>query len=384
MKKICLLGASGSVGSSSLKIIRKFSEFFELHSFSVHSGIDTAKSIIEEFSPRFLVVSSDSVDRTILGSKLGKTEILYGSSFLETIVSEPDVDVVLTAIVGSAGLLPTVAAIRAGKKIAIANKETLVTSGPYIKKLLKTSKSSLIPVDSEHNALFQLLEGRSPDFIHSITLTASGGPFRELALDKFSSITLEDALQHPTWKMGPKITIDSAGMINKGLEVIEAHYLFDLDYDKIEVVVHPESIVHGLIETKDGASILYASYPDMIFPVAHALFYPSETPKRLIESKAFSWKNLRFWAPESERYPGLKLAYQAGKNGGTAPAIFNAANEEAVQWFIEKQISFTMIPKLIERALETIPVNFPEDLESYIEADKKARQIVRKFIKGVL
>lgn len=242
----------------------------------------------------------------------------------------------------------------------------------------------MIPVDSEHNALFQLLEGRSPDFIHSITLTASGGPFRELALDKFSSITLEDALQHPTWKMGPKITIDSAGMINKGLEVIEAHYLFDLDYDKIEVVVHPESIVHGLIETKDGASILYASYPDMIFPVAHALFYPSETPKRLIESKAFSWKNLRFWAPESERYPGLKLAYQAGKNGGTAPAIFNAANEEAVQWFIEKQISFTMIPKLIERALETIPVNFPEDLESYIEADKKARQIVRKFIKGVL
>lgn len=375
MKKISLLGASGSVGTTTIKIIRKFREDFQLHSFSVHSSIDIAKNIIEEFSPEYLVIT-DSTQK--IGDKFQNTKILYGYDSLSEIVALPEVDIVVTAIVGSIGAMPTISAIKANKKIAIANKETLVTFGPYIQKLLSKSQSKLVPVDSEHNAIFQLLENQKLDSIKSITLTASGGSFRDYPLEKLSSVTVAEALNHPTWKMGKKITIDSAGLVNKGLEIIEAHFLFGLPYEKIKVVVHPESIVHGMIEQIDGAVMLYASKPDMSFPVAHALFYPEPTKKELEIFTPVEWKSLNFREADTKRYPALQLAYETGKSGGTAPAIFNAANEEAVDLFLKEKISFLEIPKLIEKTLSKIPILAGNELEEYLEAETKAREFVKR------
>ncbi|HNN82424.1 MAG TPA: 1-deoxy-D-xylulose-5-phosphate reductoisomerase, partial [Leptospiraceae bacterium] len=232
--------------------------------------------------------------------------------------------------------------------------------------------------DSEHNALFQLVESQKKENIASLTLTASGGSFRDLPLEKLKNVTVEEALNHPTWKMGPKITVDSAGLINKGLEVIEAHFLFGIPYENIEVVIHPESIVHGMLTLIDGATLMYASHPDMIYPIAHSLFYPKMTPKVLIESKPPKWKKLNFWEPNAKRYPALALAYETGKKGGTAPALFNAANEEAVNLFLNKKIQFTQIPEKIDSVLQSIPIEYPEALEPFLEADRKAREWVRE------
>lgn len=376
MKQICLLGASGSVGDSTLKVLRIYKDKFQLHSFSVHSNLQKAKSIIEEFYPNLLVVSDPHADRSVLGKIYKGCEVLYGEDHLEEIASQQGVEIVVTAIVGAIGVYPTLAAIRAGKKIAIANKETLVTFGPYIQELLKKFPSILIPVDSEHNALFQLLEGKSRHSIRSLVLTASGGPFRERDASTLVDVTVEEALNHPTWKMGPKITVDSAGLVNKSLEVIEAHFLFGFSYDQIEVVIHPESIVHGILEFVDGSTTMYASHPDMVFPVAHSLYYPEFTPTILIERKPHSYKSLRFFEPDLNRYPSLNLAYAAGRKGGTAPAIFNAANEAAVELFLQKRIKFTDIPKSIDKALQTIPIQFPSELDGYLEADSLARKLV--------
>ncbi len=377
MQRLCLLGASGSVGESTLKVLRLFPEVFELYSFSVNSNLEKAKSIIEEFSPSYAVITSDEVDKTVLGSRFRNTRVLYGASNMSEIVKMTPVHIVVTAVVGSLGVLPTIAAIEAKKKIAIANKETLVTFGPYINSLLEKYKVTLVPVDSEHNALFQLVESQKRENISSLTLTASGGSFRDLPIDKLKNVTVEEALNHPTWKMGPKITIDSAGLVNKGLEVIEAHFLFGFPYEKIEVVIHPESIVHGMIELIDGATLMYASHPDMIYPIAHSLFYPKLTPKQLIESKPPKWKKLNFWEPNLKRYPALTLAYETGKKGGTAPALFNAANEEAVSLFLNHKIQFTQIPEKIDSVLQSIAVEYPEELEAFMQADMKAREFIR-------
>jgi 1-deoxy-D-xylulose-5-phosphate reductoisomerase len=376
MKNICLLGASGSVGESTLKVLRQFPEKFKLHSFSVHSNLQKAKSIILEFYPKNLVVSGTNVDKNFLGKNFEGCNVLYGEEYLDEIVCHSEIHTVVTAIVGAIGIYPTLSAIRACKKIAIANKETLVTFGPYIQNLLKKFPSTLIPVDSEHNALFQLLEGKPKTSIRSLILTASGGPFREREISTLNKVTVEEALKHPTWKMGPKITIDSAGLINKSLEVIEAHFLFNLTYEQIEVVVHPESIVHGIVEFVDGSTTMYASHPDMVFPVAHSLFYPEFTPNILVERKPDSYPALHFFKPDTKRYPALNLAYQAGKKGGTAPAIFNAANEVAVELFLNKKIRFTQIPEKIDFALQMIPITFPEELDGFLEADSLARKLV--------
>jgi 1-deoxy-D-xylulose-5-phosphate reductoisomerase len=377
MQRICLLGASGSVGESTLKVLRLFPESFQLYSFSVNSNLDKAKAIIEEFNPSYAVITSEEVDKSVMGSRYKNTRVLYGAGGMSEIVKMTPVHIVVTAVVGSLGVNPTIAAIEAKKKIAIANKETLVTFGPYINTLLEKYKVTLVPVDSEHNALFQLVESQKRENIASLTLTASGGSFRDLPLEKLKNVTVEEALNHPTWKMGPKITIDSAGLVNKGLEVIEAHFLFGFPYDKIEVVIHPESIVHGMIELIDGATLMYASHPDMIYPIAHSLFYPKLTPKVLIESKPPKWKKLNFWEPNAKRYPALALAFETGKKGGTAPALFNAANEEAVNLFLTHKIQFSEIPEKIDSVLQSIVVEYPEELEPFLEADRKAREFVR-------
>lgn len=376
---VCLLGASGSVGESTLKVLRAYPEKFRLHSFSVHSNLEKAKEIQKEFSPDFICVSSNFADVRVLGNKLGKTQILYGESALCELVREPEVEIVITAVVGSVGLRPTIAAITSGKKLGIANKETLVTSGPLIQSLITKHNTKVVPVDSEHNALFQLLESLNPNSVEKIILTASGGAFRDLSVEQLSSVTKEQALHHPTWNMGPKITIDSNGMINKGLEVIEAHFLFGIPYDKIGVVIHPQSIAHGIVELKDGASFIYASYPDMIFPIAHSLFYPEPVPKVLRSYSAKDWEKLEFREPDLKRYPGLGLAFEAGRVGGTAPCIFNAANEVAVELFLKDEIRFIEIPNYIRETLDEIQVEFPSSLEEYEEADRIARETVRNL-----
>ncbi|RHX80578.1 1-deoxy-D-xylulose-5-phosphate reductoisomerase [Leptospira yasudae] len=376
---VCLLGASGSVGESTLKVLRAYPEEFRLHSFSVHSNLDKALSIQKEFSPEFICVSSETADKSVLGNKIGKTQILYGESALSEIVREPDVQIVITAIVGSVGLRPTIAAIVSGKRLGIANKETLVTSGPLINSLIAKHKTKVVPVDSEHNALFQLLESVNQNALEKIILTASGGSFRDMPIEQLASVTKEQALHHPTWSMGPKITVDSNGMINKGLEVIEAHFLFGVPYEKIGVVIHPQSIAHGIIELRDGASFVYASYPDMIFPIAHSLFHPEPVPKVLRSHPAKDWGKLEFREPDLKRYPGLGLAFAAGKAGGTGPCIFNAANEAAVELFLKDEIRFVEIPDYIRAALDEIPIDFPEALEEYEEVDRIARETVRNL-----
>ncbi|PKA03039.1 1-deoxy-D-xylulose-5-phosphate reductoisomerase, partial [Leptospira ellisii] len=376
---VCLLGASGSVGESTLKVLRAFPEEFKLHSCSVHSNVDKALAIQKEFSPEFICVSGENADKTVLGNKIGKTQILYGESALSEIVREPEVQIVITAVVGAVGLRPTIAAIEAGKRLGIANKETLVTSGPFINSLIEKHKTIVVPVDSEHNALFQLLESVNKNALEKIILTASGGSFRDFSAEQLASVTKEQALHHPTWNMGPKITVDSNGMINKGLEVIEAHFLFGVPYEKIGVVIHPQSIAHGIVELKDGASFVYASYPDMIFPIAHSLFYPEPVPKVLRSHSAKDWGKLEFREPDPARFPGLKLAFEAGRAGGTAPCIFNAANEAAVELFLKDRIRFVEIPDYISAALDEIPIERPTSLEGYEEADRIARETVRNL-----
>ncbi|TGN21072.1 1-deoxy-D-xylulose-5-phosphate reductoisomerase [Leptospira idonii] len=381
---VCVLGISGSVGQSSLKVLRSFPESFRLTAFSVHSNLKIAETLIEEFRPEVVCLTSES-HLGVWGDKKGGTRIVYGEQGLNEIVSLSSVDTVVTAIVGAAGAIPTITAIKAKKKIAIANKETLVTFGPYINRLVKECGVSMVPVDSEHNALFQLLEKEDRSNIKAITLTASGGSFRDLPIEDLPNVSIKQALNHPTWSMGPKITVDSAGLVNKGLEVIEAHFLFGFSYDEIEVVIHPQSLTHGIIETLDGACLQYTSAPDMIFPVAHALFYPNKTPKLLAEKKPFSWKELTFRDPDPARYPALALAFQAGRTGGSAPAVFNAANEVAVQLFLEEKIPFIQIPRIIEDALNEIPNTFPQDWQGFLEKDNETRLSVnKKYSKGVV
>lgn len=382
MKNVCLLGASGSVGQSTLRVIRMFPDKFRLRSFSVNRNIQAAKSIIEEFKPDFVNITSKNIETSELKNKYQDSSIIYGEEGMVEIATQSQVDIVVTAVVGSVGIKPTIESIKKNKKIALANKETLVTFGPCIKNLLNEYKDSqIIPVDSEHNSLFQLIESQNKESIENVTLTASGGPFRDLPLDEFKNIQVEDALNHPTWKMGPKITVDSAGMINKALEVIEAHFLFGIPYNNIKVVIHPESIVHGLLGLKDGAYLMYASHPDMIYPITHSLFHPKINTELLIKKDPVSWKKLTFFEVEKERYPAFPLAYQAGMEGGTAPAIFNAANEEAVANFLSNKIKFTDIPNLIDHSLQTVPAVSSFNFEEYFEADIKARKSVQEKLK---
>jgi 1-deoxy-D-xylulose-5-phosphate reductoisomerase len=377
MINISLLGASGSVGESCLKVIDRFPDKLKLLNCSIHSNLKKGLEIITKYSPEYLVITDPNVDKDFLGTKKNSTTILYGDTFLNEIVAFQEIDIVVTAIVGAVGIHPTVSAIKANKKIGIANKETLVTFGPYIKSLLKQSKSELIPVDSEHNALFQLIEHKKKENINCITLTASGGSFRDFPVEDLKNVTVEQALKHPTWKMGPKITIDSASLVNKSLEVIEAHFLFDMPYEKIEIVIHPESIVHGIVENKDGSVEMYASHPDMIFPVAHSIFYPNSIPEILIERKPSSFKNLTFKEVDYKRYPALPLAIQSGKTGGTAPCIYNAANEVAVELFLKQEIKFLEITDIIEKTLNKIPISYPESLEEFLEIDSLARKTAK-------
>ena len=368
-KRIALLGATGSIGSSTLDVIKHLG--LELVAFSFHSNVERAQKIIEEFHPRFAVCTSDKPVSL-------KIETLHGVEGLEFVASLEDVDTVLVATAGTIGVFPTLAAIKKGKRVALANKETLVSFGPIVKKTLSKHKGEIIPVDSEHSAIFQLLDGRKEE-VKSIYLTASGGPFRRTPAEELENVRPEDALKHPTWSMGKKITIDSATMINKGLEIIEAHYLFDMPPENIKVIVHPQSIIHGMVELKDGAWLAHMSFPDMRIPIQYALTYPERLPSPVRPFNPFEKPELTFEKPDMERFPGLRIAYEVLKEGRELPTIFNAANEEAVYMFLDGKLKFTQIPELIKRVLDSNPGFDHNSLDGLLKADKWARKKAKEL-----
>ena len=380
-QSLCLLGASGSVGGTAIRYLRR-SPSIALESVSVHSSIDRLEQLIQEFALRRVCIShEDAFDYAIEGlrSRYPDVDFFRGADGLVEMVQQSAADTVLTAVVGACGIRATVAGIEAGKKIALANKETLVTAGPAIQALPAFAENSgstacIVPVDSEHSSLFQLLEGQNFGHVHKILLTASGGPFRDWDAERIRRARREEVLNHPTWTMGPKITVDSAGMINKGLELIEARFLFSCQPDQLDVRIHRDSIVHAMIQMTDGSFHLSCSQPDMIFPVAHTLHYPEAVPVQHQEmSFPEAWPALSFEVVDDVRFPGFGLCRKAMEEGGTAPAILNAANEVAVDAFLRERISFSEIPEWIDRALQEQTIRNTTDLEELIQADEKTR-----------
>jgi 1-deoxy-D-xylulose-5-phosphate reductoisomerase len=337
-KKIIILGATGSIGTQALDIIRHQSEYFEVVGLSANKNEEALSSLAEEFG--------------VKNTALSKGE----SVPLIELVESVEADLVLVAVAGTAGLFPTLAAIRSGKDIALANKETLVMAGEWVMNEVKRNGVKMIPVDSEHSAIFQCLNGIKREDISKIILTCSGGPFLGKTKNDLTNVTAQDALKHPTWSMGAKISIDSATLVNKGFEVIEAHHLFGLDYDQIEVRVHPQSIVHGMVELKDGNTLMQASNPDMRIPINHALHYPNRVllnhEALTLSPTTFIDQKLEFLLPDDETFEGLKLAYEVGRRGGMAPAIFNVVNDQAVHEFLKGEISFLEIYEKIKVAIE--------------------------------
>lgn len=380
MKKISLLGATGSIGQQTLDVLRTHPEQFELVAFSVGQQVDAARAIAREFSVPLLSVANQA-DVKALQEDLPSTEVVWGSEGLVAVASESGADLLVNAVLGSVGLQPTLRAIEKGITIAIANKETLVTAGHLVMAAAKKHNVAILPVDSEHSALFQALNGENPKQIKKLVITASGGSFRDKTRAELEGVTVQDALNHPNWSMGSKITIDSATMMNKGLEVIEAHVLFDMPYSSIDVVLHRESIIHSMIEFVDTSVMAQLGTPDMRVPIQYALTYPDRLP--LPQAKSLDLVEigkLHFEKMDLKRYKALHLAIEAGKAGGTATTVLNAANEAAVALFLQQKISFLAIDSFIEKALEAHTVTANPTLETILTVDAETRRFVEKMV----
>jgi len=380
MKKLLILGSTGSIGINTLNVIRNFPEKFSVSALTVNTRIDLLEPQIKEFTPEFVVVK-DKALAAELAKRIGKTtKVLAGNEGLIEAASVLDYDIFIGALVGFAGLVPTIEAIKRGKRIALANKETLVVAGEFVKNLAGKYKAEIIPVDSEHSAIFQCMAGESPDQVEKLILTASGGPFREMKKEEFNEVRVKDALNHPNWKMGNKITIDSATMMNKGLEVIEAHWLFNLPKEKIDVVIHPQSIIHSMVQFVDGSIKAQMGLPDMKLPIQYALCYPERLPNKYPRTNWSEITSLTFSQPDLNKFVCLKLAYDSLQSGGTAPCTLNAANEIAVEKFLKKEIKFSDIPVLICSALDHFDNHIHPDLETIIEQDNKTRRYVTGLV----
>ena len=376
MKKILILGSSGSIGVNTLKVIRNFSDKFCVAGLTVNSRIDVLEQQIKEFHPEFVVVTDVSKAK-VLKSKIGNTcEILSGNDELLKAASEKDYDILLGAMVGFAGLAPTLEAIKRGKRIALANKETLVVAGELVTKLVSENSAEIIPVDSEHSAIYQCLVGENLNEVEKLIITASGGPFLNKDKSFFENASVDEALNHPNWKMGSKITIDSATMMNKGLEVIEAYWLFGLTVEKIDVVIHPQSIIHSMVQFVDGSIKAQLGLPDMKLPIQYALTFPERLQNDFKRTDFAAINNLTFFKLDFNKFECLKLAFDVLNAGGTSPCILNAANEVAVNKFINKKIKFSQISELISKALDKIENHLDPDIEMIFECDRKTREFV--------
>ena len=376
MKKILVLGSSGSIGVNTLNVVRKFPAKFSIAGLTVNSKIDVLEKQIKEFHPEFVVVTDESKAEELKSNIGNLCEIFVGNDSLLKVTSEKDYDILLGAIVGFAGLAPTLEAIKRGKRIALANKETLVVAGELVTKLVLENRAEILPVDSEHSAIYQCLVGENLNEVEKLILTASGGPFRNKEKSFFDKITVDEALNHPNWKMGSKITIDSATMMNKGLEVIEAHWLFGLPVEKINIVIHPQSIVHSMVQFVDGSVKAQMGLPDMKLPIQYALTFPERLENDFERTNLPVINNLTFFEPDFDKFECLKLAFNVIETGGTAPCILNAANEVAVYKFINNQIKFSQISQLIHKALDKIENHSDPDIETIFECDKKTREFV--------
>lgn len=379
-KNIAILGSTGSIGQNSLHVIKNFPSRFRATYLTANKNIGLLERQIAEHKPNGVVVLDKENAHELKRRINGSVEVLCGEEGLEEIVTRPDVDIVISSLVGFAGLKPTIAAIKHKKTIALANKETLVVAGEIITKLQKEHGVALIPVDSEHSAILQCLVGEDRSHIAKLILTASGGPFLNIPKDRFDSITVEQALKHPNWNMGKKITIDSATLMNKGLEVIEAHWLFDLPAERIEVLIHPQSIIHSMVEFVDGSLKAQLGLPDMKIPIQYALTYPDRSPMNGARVDFPKLSSMTFAEPDHERFPCLRLAFDALKTGGTAPATLNAANEVAVQAFLDRKILFTKIPVLIQEALGRHSSTRSPSLSQIVETDREVRAFVSSRI----
>jgi 1-deoxy-D-xylulose-5-phosphate reductoisomerase len=371
-QKLAILGSTGSIGTQALDIVRQHPDKFEVIALTAHSNWGLLAQQIKEFTPSFAVISNeDHLDD--LKAIVSGVEVIAGSENLPSIASLDEADIILNSLVGFAGFESTVEAIRSGKKIALANKESLVVGGALINQELLKSDAELIPVDSEHSAMLQCLVGESMDDIEKIIITASGGPFREFSKQQMEEVTVEQALNHPNWSMGAKITIDSSTMMNKGLEIIEAHWLFDIPVEKIEPVVHPQSIIHSMVTFVDGSSKAQLGLPDMKVPIIYALSYPERLD---LDTPRMNWQeaqNLTFEPVDFERFPCVKLAMDSLKQSDYAPAVLNAANEVAVDRFLNKEIGYTSISKIVEKSLAKIESSDSLNVETLKEIDKETR-----------
>ncbi|WP_305153838.1 1-deoxy-D-xylulose-5-phosphate reductoisomerase [uncultured Clostridium sp.] len=382
MKNISILGATGSIGTQTLDVIRNSSEKINLIGVSANSSVNKIKEIIIEFNPKYVAMmdkDSAKIIRGFCNDKYPNIQVFDGMEGLIKIASLEEIDTVVTSVVGMIGLKPTMAAIEAKKDIALANKETLVVAGELVMNKAKENNLKILPVDSEHSAIFQSLSGYKNKDIKKILLTASGGPFRGKTMNDLKDVTVKEALKHPKWNMGQKISIDSATLMNKGLEVIEAHFLFDCDYDNIEVIVHPQSIIHSMVEYKDASVIAQLGSPDMRLPIQYALNYPERKEMIANPVNFYELGALTFEKPDLETFKCLKFAYEAGKIGGLAPTILNGANEEAVALLLKEKIRFLQVAEIIEECMQEFKENYYDELtlDNIINLDKKVREYIK-------
>ena len=374
MKYIAVLGSTGSIGTQTLEVVRANGDELSVVALAAGTSVAKMEEQVREFRPKLACMWTEEAAKELKVklADLPEIKVLCGMDGLLEIAADPSSDVVVTAVVGMIGIRPTIAAIEAGKDIALANKETLVTAGHVIMPLAKEKGVKILPVDSEHSAIFQSLIGEPKQRLEKILLTASGGPFRGWTREQMAKIQVEDALKHPNWNMGHKITIDSSTMVNKGLEVMEAKWLFDADLDQIQVVVHPQSIIHSMVQYVDGAIIAQLGTPDMKLPIQYALFYPDRRPMAGKRVDFFELGSITFEKPDPENFEGLALAYQAARTGGSLPTVFNAANERAVALFLARKIGYLQIPELIRGAMEAHKVVKNPDVREILEAEQFA------------
>lgn len=373
MKRVILLGSSGSIGESTCKVARALPDKMKIVGLGVAKSTERLLEQAKEFGVKALAVSDPQAAEKVKSKLPAGAKFFPGAEGLARMVEETDADMVLVAIVGTAGLAPALAALRSGKDLAVASKEILVLAGSAVMAEAKKRKRQVLPVDSEHNAIFQCLQGANEKEVRKVILTASGGPFRQSRPAELEKVTVAQALKHPTWSMGKKITIDSATMFNKGLEMIEAHWLFGLPMKQVEVVVHPQSIVHSMVEFIDGSVLAQLSVTDMCFPIQYAVTFPERMPSGLPPLDLAKLGSLTFEAPDEKRFPALRLAREAGEAGGTLPGVFNAANEVAVEAFLAEQISFPRIWGMVEEVMQKHTTLSSPDLDAIIEADRWAR-----------
>ncbi len=379
MKTIAILGSTGSIGTQTLDVVRQHREDFKVTALSAGGNIALLEQQIREFHPALVSVGTEEkAEELKLKTADLNVEILYGMDGLLAVATREESRILVTAIVGMLGIRPTIAAIEAGKDIALANKETLVTAGHIIIPLARKNGVKILPVDSEHSAIFQSLNGEREhgNEIDKILLTASGGPFRGKTRKELEAVTLQDALKHPNWSMGRKITVDSATLVNKGLEVMEAKWLFDVDLDRIQVVVHPQSVIHSMVQYRDGAVIAQLGTPDMRLPIQYALYYPERKFLNGDRLDFYRLGQLTFEAPDLETFEGLSLALTAMRQGGNKPTVFNAANEKAVSLFLKEKIRFLQIPEIIGEAMEEIPYKEHPDLSDILDTEQSVYEFI--------